>query len=837
MAEHTITLPVSGMTCASCVRRVERALRGRDGVADVRVNLASEHADIAYDAAQTDASQLIAAVEHAGYGVITERIELPISGMTCASCVRRVERALAAQPGVLEVSVNLASEQALVRGIPTMTDAAALRQAVERAGYGVIALPDGDVVDAEARARAAESEVRRRTLILALGCAAPLFVTSMARDFGLIAPLLIGAGVTMAASMPGAGIGELMHHIAARDDLWNWLFFLLATPVQFIAGRDFYRHAWSALRARTANMDTLVALGSSVAYGYSAVVLFAGATGHVYFETAALIIALILVGKYLEASARSRTGAELRALINLQPRQARVIRGGTEVDVPVAAVRAGEIVVVRPGERIPVDGTILGGTTTVDESMVTGESMPVTRGPGDRLIGATVNGAGALQMRAERVGAETVLAQIIRLVRDAQGSRAPVQRLVDEISAVFVPVVLLIAVATFLAWWLIGGAPLDQALLFGTAVLVIACPCALGLATPTAIMVGTGVGASHGLLIRNAAILERAAAIDTVAFDKTGTLTRGRPAVTEVVGVGMSDDAVLALAAAVERSSEHPLAAAIVAAAQQRGVLPAAAADVQAQVGQGVSGMLDGVPVVVGSPSFVAGRGSDLTALDADIERIQRAAQTAVVVGRGQQAVGVIGIADTVRPDAGAALAALRAAGLRLVLVTGDHPQTANAIAAAVGIVDVHAGMRPEQKVEVIARLQQDGHRVAMVGDGINDAPALARADIGMAIGTGTDVAIEAADVTLVRGELHSVARAIRLSRATLQTIRWNLFWAFIYNVILIPVAAGALYPAFGIKLDPVLAAAAMACSSVFVVTNSLRLRRVRLERAGPAAA
>jgi Cu+-exporting ATPase len=440
-------------------------------------------------------------------------------------------------------------------------------------------------------------------------------------------------------------------------------------------------------------------------------------------------------------------------------------------------------------------------------------------------------------MRAERVGAETVLAQIIRLVRDAQGSRAPVQRLVDEISAVFVPVVLLIAVATFLAWWLIGGVPLDQALLFGTAVLVIACPCALGLATPTAIMVGTGVGASHGLLIRNAAILERAAAIDTVAFDKTGTLTRGRPAVTEVVGVGVSDDAVLALAAAVERSSEHPLAAAIVAAAQQRGVLPAAAADVQAQVGQGVSGMLDGVPVVVGAPSFVANRGSDLTALDADIERIQRAAQTAVVVGHGQQAVGVIGIADTVRPDAGAALAALRASGLRLVLVTGDHPQTASAIAAAVGIVDVHAGMRPEQKVEVIAQLQQDGRRVAMVGDGINDAPALARADIGMAIGTGTDVAIEAADVTLVRGELHSVARAIRLSRATLQTIRWNLFWAFIYNVVLIPVAAGALYPAFGIKLDPVLAAAAMACSSVFVVTNSLRLRRVRLEHAGPAAA
>jgi len=832
MADQSITLPVSGMTCASCVRRVERALRGRDGVADVRVNLASEHADIAYDTTQTDAAQLISAVEHAGYGVITERIELPVSGMTCASCVRRVERALANAPGVLEVSVNLASERALVRSIPTMTDASALRQAVERAGYGVIAVPTDDAGDAEARARAAESTARRQMLVLALSCAIPLFATSMARDFGLLAPLLIGAGAAMAASMPGASIGELMHHVAARDDLWNWLFFVLATPVQFIAGRDFYRHAWSALRARTANMDTLVALGSSVAYGYSAVVLVAGAAGHVYFETAALIIALILVGKYLEASARSRTGAELRALINLQPRQARVIRGGSEVDVPVAAVRAGEIVVVRPGERIPVDGTILGGTTSVDESMVTGESMPVTKRPGDRLIGATVNGTGALQMRAERVGAETVLAQIIRLVRDAQGSRAPVQRLVDDISAVFVPVVLLIAAATFLAWWLIGGVPLDQALLFGTAVLVIACPCALGLATPTAIMVGTGVGASHGLLIRNAAILERAAAIDTVVFDKTGTLTRGRPAVTAVVGAdGVPDDAVLALAAAVERSSEHPLATAIVAAAQQRGIAPAAAEAVQAHVGQGVTGVLDGVSVFVGSPGYAATLGCTLDELADEIGRIQRAAQTAVVVGRGQRVVGVIGIADTVRPDADAALAALRGTGLHLVLLSGDHPQTAQAIAAVVGIAEVHAGMTPEQKVGVIARLQQDGRRVAMVGDGINDAPALVQADIGMAIGTGTDVAIEAADVTLVRGELHSVARAIRLSRATLQTIRWNLFWAFIYNVILIPVAAGAFYPTFGLKLDPVLAAAAMACSSVFVVTNSLRLRRLRLDR------
>ncbi len=853
MATQELQLPITGMTCASCVRRVERALAKAPGVAEASVNLATEQASVRYDPAQAAPAQLVAAVEGAGYGVITDRVEFPITGMTCASCVRRVERALRQVPGVLDVQVNLATEHAAVTFIPAAVGWPELKAAVERAGYGVVEpAAVGEAEDAEAAARARELADKRRRLIVAVALGVPLFLLAMARDFGLIQPWLTPFWAALEERM-GHGGAEIMHYPASADYL-NWLFLLLATPVQFYSGWPFYANAWKALRARTANMDTLIALGSSAAYFYSVALIVFRLPGHVYFETSALIIMLILVGKYLEARAKSRTGDAIRALIGLQPKTARVVRGGQEVDVPVEQVRAGEIVVVRPGEKIPVDGVIVSGQSSVDESLVTGESLPVEKRPGDAVIGATLNTTGSFQMRATRVGKDATLAQIVALVRQAQGSRAPVQGIVDRVSAVFVPAVIGIALATFLLWYVVGGASFTQALLFAVAVLVIACPCALGLATPTAIIVGTGEGAEHGILIRNAESLERAAAVQTVVLDKTGTLTEGKPRVTDIVDcslqlagmrlitVGAEADethdrstlyhpqsAILRLAASAESRSEHPLSQAIIRAAEERGLALAQPERFEAVPGMGVSAVVDGHVVLVGTPALLRAWSVATDRIEGDIARLQAEGKTAMAVAVDGEALGVIAVADTLKPTSAEAVAALRAQGLDVVMLTGDNRRTAEAIARQVGIERVLAEVLPAEKEAQIRALQAEGRVVAMVGDGINDAPALARADVGIAMGAGADVAMEAADITLIRGDLRSVPQAIRLSRATMRTIRWNLFWAFIYNVVLIPVAAGALYPFTGWQLSPILAAAAMAFSSVFVVTNSLRLRRARL--------
>ena len=744
-------------------------------------------------------------------------ITLPITGMTCANCAATVERTLKKLPGVADAAVNYATERATVRLAGPDVDVDDLAAAVERVGYGVI-LPsegEGTVSDAEAEARRFELAHQRRTFLVGVAFSLPLFALSMARDFGLL--------------------GSWAHAP------WvNWLMFVLATPVQLYVGWDFYVGGWKSVRAGSANMDVLVALGSSVAYAYSVVVTVALSLGvtawgaHVYFETAALIITLIKLGKLLEARAKGETSQAIRELMSLQPDTARVLRDGVEVEVPVREVRVGDIVSVRPGERIPVDGVVVEGHSTVDESMLTGESMPMEKGPGDEVVGATVNRTGAFRFRATRVGAETALAQVIRMVQEAQGSKAPIQRLADRVAAVFVPAVIVIAVGTFLVWWLVVGAGFTPALIRMVAVLVIACPCALGLATPTAVMVGTGRGARMGILFRNSEALERARDVEIVVLDKTGTLTRGEPVLRSVHPRSGDENSVLRLAAAAEARSEHPIAQAVVEAARQRGLELPDATRVEAVVGRGVRARVEERDVLVGSERLMREAGVDPSPLADAAGDVEARAETPLWVAVDGRAVGLLAVADALKEGSREAVALLRAQGLRVVMLTGDREATARAIAAEAGIDEVVAEVLPGQKADVVKRLQAEGV-VAMVGDGINDAPALVQADVGIAIGTGTDVAMEAADVTLMRGDLRSVPEALALSRATMRTIRQNLFWAFFYNVALIPVAAGALYPFSSFptvlrQLHPILAALAMAFSSVSVVGNSLRLRTAKLE-------
>ncbi len=838
-----ITVPVTGMTCASCVRRVERALTKVAGVQEASVNLATERARIVYDPTATGPDQLRSAVEHAGYGVGDLPAEappatpefasptlpdntsppgdaiLPIEGMTCASCVRRVERALTTVPGVTAATVNLATETATVAYDPARANLAQLTAAVANAGYTVGPLPRGESHSSSPQSSvlspqsasasaSASADLRRKSLVsLAVG------LVMMALMY-----LPLPFGISMADVAP--------------------LLLIAATVIQFWAGRVFYRAAWAAARHGATNMNTLVAVGTSAAYGYSAFVTLWperaarwGFEDHLYYESAVIVIALILMGRWLEARAKTRTGDAIKALMGLQAQTARVIRAGVERDIPIAAVAVGDLVRVRPGEKVPVDGVVSDGGSTLDESMLTGESLPVEKGPGDPVIGATVNTTGSFIFRATKVGKDTTLAQIVRLVEEAQGSKAPMQRLADTISSYFVPAVLVIAAVTF-AGWLLFGPSVTAAVTAAIAVLVIACPCALGLAAPTAIMVGTGKAAENGILVRGGEALEQARKIDTIVLDKTGTLTRGKPTVISVIPVnGLPEPDLLRLAAAVELGSEHPLGEAIVARARALGLdLPSAHA-FRSITGKGVEATIDGRQVLLGNRALMTETGIPLNGLEDRALALAQTGASPMYVAIAGGAAGLIAVADTLKPESRDAVDQLKALGLDVWMLTGDNRAAAGAIAQQVGIDHVLADVLPDQKAAQVKALQREGRVVAMVGDGINDAPALAQADLGIAIGTGTDVAMAASDITLIGGDLRSIIAAIALSRRTVGTIKQGLFWAFAYNVILIPVAIGALYPLFGVLLSPVLAAAAMAMSSVSVVTNALRLRGFKRPR------
>ncbi|OLC51294.1 MAG: copper-translocating P-type ATPase [Candidatus Rokubacteria bacterium 13_1_40CM_4_69_39] len=740
-----------------------------------------------------------------------ERITAPVRGMHCAACVGKVERALTAMAGVESASVNLATEQATVAFDPARTDLVRLREAVAAAGYE-LAEPrpepvPGEAVDGERAAR--EAALRREKVRFVVGAV-------------LSAPVLLG------------GMPHVVPWVPAL--LQNpWLQLVLTTPVQVWVGWQFHRGFVHDLRYRTASMATLVSIGTNAAYlGSVAVTLwphaFVSHGAMTYYDVSAVVITLVVLGRWLEARARSRTSEAIRKLMTLAPRTARVIRDGVEADVPTAAVRVGDFVRIRPGERVPVDGVVTEGASTVDESMLTGESLPVEKAPEAKVFAGTVNRTGTFVFRAARVGSETTLARIIKLVAEAQGSRAPIQRLADRVAAVFVPIVLVIAALTFVAWWLVGPEPAGLvALTNAVAVLVIACPCAMGLATPTAIMVGTGRGAEFGVLIKSAAALELLHRVDTVVFDKTGTLTVGRPVVTDVVPVGAaSEDEILALAAAVEQASEHPLGEAIVARAKERGLALPPIAEFTTVPGRGIDAMATDGRVLLGNRTLMDARGIDVRLLAGRVRELAAEGKTAVYLAFAGRLLGVIAAADVPKPDATRAVAALKRLGVSVAMLTGDHRLTAEAIARQARLDRVLAEVLPEDKAREIRALQAEGRRVAMVGDGINDAPALAQAEVGIAMGSGTDVAIDAADVTLMRGDLVGVVAAIELSRRTIRVIRENLVWAFGYNTILIPVAAGALYPLWGVQLSPILAGAAMAFSSVSVVTNSLRLKRWR---------
>ena len=814
MATKQTILPITGMTCANCSLTVERNLKRMDGVQEATVNLATEKASVVYDPTIVNEGQFLALIRDIGYDVPTAKAELPITGMSCANCARTIERTLGRLDGVVSASANFASERASVEYMPGVISLAAIQQAIRDVGYDVIV--SGEGVAAEDVERAArEAEVRDQTRKFWVGVAftLPLFLLSMGRDFGLL----------------GAW---------AHAPWVNWLFLLLATPVQFYVGWDYYVGGFKSLRAGSANMDVLVAMGSSTAYFYSlAVLFFPSISGHVYFETSAMIITLIKLGKMLEARAKGRTSEAIKKLMGLRPKTACVLRDGAEVDVPIESVVLGDRVVVRPGERLPVDGIVIEGHSAVDESMLTGESLPVDKKPGDEVVGGTINKQGLLKFEATRVGAQTALAQIIRLVEEAQGSKAPIQRLADRVSGVFVPVVIALATVTFLAWLIIGGVGFTQSMIYLVAVLVIACPCALGLATPTAIMVSTGKGAEHGILFKNSEALERAHELAAVVLDKTGTITQGEPSLTDVVtrseqpgneSSPFTHASVLRLAASAERGSEHPLGEAIVHAAQAEGLALSEPEAFEAVAGQGIAAIAEGRRVLVGSKRLLESHGVILNGMDPLLARLEAEAKTAMLVAVDGDTVGVLAVADTVKAGSIEAIRQMQELGLEVVMLTGDNERTAETIGQQVGVNQVVAEVLPGEKAARVKEFQQL-KTVAMVGDGINDAPALAQADVGIAIGTGTDVAMAAADVTLMSGDLRGVPRAIALSRATMRTIKQNLFWAFFYNVILIPLAAGAFYPLLGIRLHPVLAAGAMAFSSIFVVTNSLRLRRVEL--------
>jgi Cu+-exporting ATPase len=815
MAEKNVTLPVTGMTCANCALNIQRNLKKVKGVKEANVNFATEQATVSFDLEKVQIKDLAEKIYDAGYGVVTATVEIPVTGMTCANCAMTIERTLNKKvPGVVKASVNFATERAHVEYIPTISTIDDMISAIERAGYGAIR-PDETIEgeDAELAARKAEIKNQTRKFLVGALFTAPLFFLSMGRDFGLIG-------------------------LWAHATWVNWLFLALATPVQFYTGWDYYTGGWKSLKNGSANMDVLVAMGSSVAYFYSlAVLLYSPIGEHVYFETSAVIITLIKLGKMLEARTKGRTGGAIRKLMGLRPKTATILEDGKEKEIPLSQVKVGDVVIVHPGESIPVDGVVLEGESTVDESMLTGEPIPVDKHPGAKLAGGTINGEGRLKFEANRVGKDTVLAQIIRLVQEAQGSKAPIQALADRVAAVFVPGVIGIAFLTFILWWAIGG-DFVPAMIRLVAVLVIACPCALGLATPTAIMAGTGKGAEKGMLFKNSEALEMATKLNTIVLDKTGTITMGKPSVVNVIvsdTLIKNEEELLRLGASVERGSEHPLGKAIVKEAEKTGIDLFEPDAFKALMGSGVQAKINGQEVLVGKPNWFNEMGINFDDAKDQVRSLQDEGKTVMMVVVDKKLAGMIAVADTVKPESAEAIQELHEQNLKVVMLTGDNTQTARAIASEVNIDEIVAEVRPEEKSAKIKGLQDKGEKVGMVGDGINDAPALAQADVGLAIGTGTDVAIESGDVILVSGNLKGVAKAIQLSRATMRTVRQNLFWAFFYNVVLIPLAAGVLYPfeflpAFLRQLHPILAALAMAMSSITVVSNSLLLYKAKID-------
>jgi Cu+-exporting ATPase len=821
--ETRLDLPITGMSCASCARHVENALKSSPGVEDAAVNFGAGTATVKYRPATTDVGGLVSVVERAGYGT-EEAAEVAFHLNDAArpsGSASVVERHLKSVPGVLDATFDMANERVSARYLPSLVSPRDIRAALRDIGYD--ARREDDAARPSHAASDDESTTLMRKLVVAVVFGIPVFVISMAD-----------------LAFPGR----------------NWVLLALTLPVVVYSGGQFYSGAWNALKHRLADMNTLIALGTGAAFVYSVAATIAptavqphsadGAMVHVYYEAAAVIIALILVGRLLEARARRQTGSAIRALLSLQAKTARILRNGQEVEIPAEDVEPGDVVVVRPGEKIPVDGVVTAGRSAVDESMLTGESLPVTKAEDDAVFGATMNTSGSFQFRATKVGRETALQQIVNMVRQAQGNRAPIQHLADEIAAYFVPVALMIAIAAFMAWYTFAPAEtrLVSAVAAFVTVLIIACPCALGLATPTAVMVGTGKGAERGVLIKGDDVLQAAATITTVVLDKTGTITRGKPELTDVVpsadilGLlsdrdarpGSQEDALLWLAASAERGSEHPLGQAMVNAAGARGLTLAPTEAFEALAGHGIRATVGGVQVLAGNPRLMAANGIATAKVDTELERLARDGKTPMLIAANGALAGLVAVADTVKPTSKAAIARLKAEGLQVAMITGDNLRTAEAVARQVGIDRVLADVLPERKADEVRRLQAQGEKVAMVGDGTNDAPALAQADVGIAIGAGTDVAIEASDITLVRGELDGVVTALHLARLTFSAIKQNLFWAFIYNIIGIPVAAGVLYPLWGITLNPMIASAAMSLSSVSVVANSLRLRAVRME-------
>ncbi|NSY47914.1 MULTISPECIES: heavy metal translocating P-type ATPase [Rhizobium/Agrobacterium group] len=811
-ANHSIA--IEGMTCASCVGRVEKAIAKVPGVVKASVNLATERADIAFSGAP-NVSAVVDAVRNAGYSVDEKTIELDIEGMTCASCVGRVEKALKAVSGVSDASVNLATERATVRVAGNAVSAARLAEAISQAGYKANEIVADKAKGDEPDRREAELRGLKISLATAVALTLPVFILEM------------GSHLVPA-------IHDFVMETVGMRESW-YLQFALTTLVLFGPGLRFFKKGIPALLRLAPDMNSLVVLGTSAAWGFSVVATFVPeilprGTANVYYEAAAVIVTLILLGRFLEARAKGRTSEAIKRLVGLQAKSARVMRNGETIDVPLQDVATGDVIVVRPGEKVPVDGLVLDGSSYVDESMITGEPVPVTKTAGSEVVGGTVNRNGSFTFRATKVGADTLIAQIIRMVEEAQADKLPIQALVDKVTNWFVPAVMLAALATFIVWFILGPDPaLTFALVNAVAVLIIACPCAMGLATPTSIMVGTGRAAEMGVLFRRGDALQTLRDADVIAVDKTGTLTLGKPTLVHFTTTeGFGQDEVLRLVASLESRSEHPIAEAIVEAAKHGGLTLADAAGFEATPGFGVAATVDGRKVEAGADRFMVKLGYDIVKFADDADRLGREGQSPLYAAVDGRLAAIIAVADPIKPTTPEAIAALHALGLKVTMITGDNRRTAEAIARRLGIDEVVAEVLPDGKVEAVKRLAADGRRVAFVGDGINDAPALAAADVGLAIGTGTDVAIESADVVLMSGDLRGVANAIALSKATIRNIRQNLFWAFAYNAALVPVAAGILYPANGVLLSPVLAAGAMALSSVFVLTNALRLKSFR---------